>query len=1027
MARKLILAEKPAVARDLARVLGVVARGDGSFQDDRYVITWCIGHLVELAEPAEYNPAWRRWTLPALPMLPERFQLRPSAATARQWRVVRELLQKREFAAVINACDAGREGELIFRYCYELAGCRLPIERLWISSLTEQAIAQGFQRLRPGRELEALAAAARCRSEADWLVGMNATRAVTLWRRGEQDVLCSLGRVQTPTLGLLVGRERAIVEFVPRDYFEVHAALRVAAASEPEGRFTAVFKHEQKRRLATRPLAETIATRDQPLPAVVESVEEKTVREPPPLLFDLGALQQTCNRRFGWSAKRTLGIAQALYEQHKLLTYPRTDSRHLSSDLIPQLPKIFAALAEQPVFAPYLPTLTAAKPPRRVFQDGKVSDHHAIIPTPVAHSPARLAALSGEEAKLLDLVARRFMAAFFPDAEFLQTRVVVRVGADTATSGAAPIATHPGDKPARQRARSRALVPQPDTAAAPAHPALPAAGASAVAPAGASASEALASGVSASGVSVSGVAASGVAASGSAAAGSAEGSADLITLLPPLPDRYHAQGRVRLRPGWQEVAGLGEERASRAPSPRGQEGAEEDDHDDAAQSLPRLQKGQPLRAAYEVKAKKTQPPPRYTEATLLSAMEGAGKQLDDEALQEALKDRGLGTPATRAAVIETLLDRGYVTRQGKQLQPTPLGMDLIARLPVPSLGSAQLTGQWEERLSRMARGQESRASFMADIATYVQEIIAAVKSTPPPVAVALTVPAAVGEPRGRARADRSSRGAGPSVPAKRRGRTRVAGSAPVTRRAAPRTVPAADDKAAADAEPVAKRKTARSTSKRAAPRTSEKSPRPRAPAKEGRAKPAPARARTSRAKAGSAAPAEPPLPARAELYPATGPTWAEPPSRAWQAPTAPASWTDERPPLPTRARAAPPARSEPSAGAGAIHPAPTEPLAVGRPIEPPLGCPRCRAGSLIWGRRAWGCSNFRACPLIIPYEFRGRRLGERDLRNLIERGESLPMLLIDDSPGAREVRARLRLSLSGQPEGFLSMVPVPAS
>ncbi len=932
MARKLILAEKPAVARDLARVLGVVARGDGSFQDDRYVITWCIGHLVELAEPAEYNPAWRRWTLPALPMLPPRFQLRPSASTARQWRVVRELLQKREFAAVINACDAGREGELIFRYCYELADCRLPIERLWISSLTEQAIAQGFQRLRPGRELDALAAAARCRSEADWLVGMNATRAVTLWRRGEQGVLCSLGRVQTPTLGLLVGREKSIVEFVPRDYFEVHAALRTAAASAAEGRFTAVFKHGQKRRLGTRPLADAIAARDQPLPAVVESVDEKTVREPPPLLFDLGALQQTANRRFGWSAKRTLGIAQALYEQHKLLTYPRTDSRHLSSDLIPQLPKIFAALAEQPAFAPHLPTLTAAKPPRRVFQDGKVTDHHAIIPTPVAHTPARLAALSAEEGKLLDLVARRFMAAFFPDAEFLQTRVVVGVGA---------------------------------------------------------------------GASAAGSSAAGSSAAGSSAAAGAAAAADLITSLPPLPDRYHAQGRVRLRAGWQEVAGLGEERASRTPGPRGQDGAEdEDDHDDAAQPLPRLQKGQPLSAAYEVKAKKTQPPPRYNEATLLAAMEGAGKQLDDEALQEALKDRGLGTPATRAAVIETLLDRGYITRQGKQLQPTPLGMDLIARLPVPSLGSAQLTGQWEERLSRMARGQESRAAFMADIAAYVQEIIAAVKAAPPPVAVALTIPAAVdkGEPKGRFGAGRGSRArretaslplseAGESAPAKKRVRSRAARSAPAARRSAPRTGPAADSRAAAETGPAAKRKTARPTSKRAAQSPAEKTPRARtpAPAKEGRAKTAPARARTS-------APAIPPAPSRS----------------------------------PTSAPAIPPAPSRSPTSAPAIPPAPSGPLAVGRSIEPPLGCPRCRVGSLIWGRRAWGCSNFRACPLIIPYEFRGRRLGERDLRNLIERGESLPMLLIDDSPAAREVRARLRLTLSGEPDGFLSMVPVPA-
>ena len=523
MARKLILAEKPAVARDLARVLGVVARGDGSFQDDRYVITWCIGHLVELAEPAEYNPAWRRWTLPALPMLPARFQLRPSASTARQWRVVRELLQKREFAAVINACDAGREGELIFRYCYELADCRLPIERLWISSLTEQAIAQGFQRLRPGRELEALAAAARCRSEADWLVGMNATRAVTLWRRGEQDVLCSLGRVQTPTLGLLVGREQAIQRFVPRDYFEVHAELRTTKSDGERGsgaRFTAVWQspappHAKKgdpsassspssgpghggerdlRRLARRELADALVERDRPAPVCVERVDKKAVREPPPLLFDLGSLQRTANRRFGWTAQRTLGLAQALYEEHKLLTYPRTDSRYLSRDLIGQLPRTFAALGATPAYRAFAEQAERAAPPRRVFQDHKVTDHHAIIPTLTAQTPERLAALSSDERALLDLVSRRFLCAFFPDAEFEQTQVVVRV---EATAG----------------------VPLAELAAGPVE----------------------------------------------------EG---FVTVLPPPPDRYHARGRVRTCAGWQEVAGIDEKKASRGT---GSAGAHEGD------------------------------------------------------------------------------------------------------------------------------------------------------------------------------------------------------------------------------------------------------------------------------------------------------------------------------------------------------------------------------------------------------------------------------------------------------------------
>ena len=976
MARKLILAEKPAVARDLARVLGIAARGEGSFAGDRYVITWCIGHLVELCEPAEYDPAWRRWAMSSLPMLPPRFQLRPSRATARQWRVVRELLQKREFAAVINACDAGREGELIFRYCYELADSRLPIERLWISSLTEQAIAQGFARLRPGGELDALAAAARCRSEADWLVGMNATRAVTLWRRSEQDVLCSLGRVQTPTLGLLAGREKAIIEFVPRDYFEVHAALGTAAAEAPSERFTGIWKHDGNRRLGERALGEAIVRRDEPLPAVVESVEEKTVREPPPLLFDLGALQQTANRRFGWSAKHTLSIAQALYEQHKLLTYPRTDSRHLSSDLIPQLPKIFAAVTEQPAFAPLLPTLSAAKPPRRVFQDSKVTDHHAIIPTPVTHTSARLSALSPDESKLLDLVARRFLAAFFPDAEFLQTRVVVRVGEAAAAA----------ELSARKR-KSRTAAPDsaPAEAAARENPAAAA--------------------------------------------------AEPIMELPPPPDRYHGQGRVRLRSGWQEVAGIAEERAARGPAAaRNTEAAEPDDEAEAAQSLPRLHEGQLLRAAYEVKSKKTQPPPRYTEATLLLAMAGAGKQLDDEALQEAMKDRGLGTPATRAAVIETLLDRGYIVRNGKQLQPTPLGMDLIARLPVPSLGSAQLTGEWEERLARMARGQESRAGFMADIAAYVQQIITAVKSAAPPTAVALSVPT-------HGTAGRTK----PSRPAAGRGsRSRL----PSRRAKAPESTTADEDRTAAPRSPTRtpkKRRLTRSRDESTPPQSRAKSTQPtaRAAAKSPRSATEPKKAAARKPRLKAADPVLPddftPAVSRTPISRAQAPS-ARSKSRVVPAAPAPAarSLTPTPSSLPQGAWAAAPPQAHTSPAtvpwrgpqlaatekAVAVPPQPeSAQAAVGRSVEPALACPRCRGGFLIWGRRAWGCSNFRACPLVIPYEFKGRRLGERDLRNLIERGESLPMLLAADRSGL-EVRTRLRLSLSGQPDGFLLMVPV---
>lgn len=696
MRRKLILAEKPAVARDLARVLGVPQprAAAGSFEGPDYVITWCVGHLVELEEPAAYEPAWRRWFLASLPMLPERFQLRPIKQTQKQWRVVKGLLRDRDFAAVINACDAGREGELIFRLCYELAGCRLPIERLWISSLTEQAIRAGLGRLRPGRELDALGDAARCRAEADWLVGMNATRAVTLRRRERQDVLCSIGRVQTPTLSLLVQREREIEAFVPRDYFEVHADLH----RHPPQRFTAIWHLGPARRLAKRPLAEEVLRRSRAAAVpVVESVESKTVREPPPLLFDLTALQRTANRRFGFSAQRTLEVAQALYEKHKLITYPRTDSRYLTSDLVPQLPRLFAALAEEPSYAPLVAPLADRPPPpsRRVFRDDRARDHHAIVPTATPLSPQRMARLDGDERRLLDLIARRFLGAFYPDAEFQQTRVVVRVGDDTG--------------PPRRKPKL------PDRADA------------------------------------------------------------ILEEMPDPPDRYVARGRVRVRAGWQEVAGFG------AEPPEAQRDADAE----PTQALPPLSEGDLLGGSFRVEAGRTQPPPRYNEATLLSAMETAGRHLDDEELRQQMKEVGLGTPATRAAIIETLLQRAYVERRGKLLHPTPLGIDLVEGLPVPSLASPELTGRWEARLDRIARGQDSRPAFMADIERYVREIVDAVRGAPAPQAVPVSAPAAAPPPR-RIRKDA---GAGQTARAGVKAKVKSHGAAPAPPSAGHKVVP----------------------------------------------------------------------------------------------------------------------------------------------------------------------------------------------------------------------------------------------
>jgi DNA topoisomerase III len=600
---RLVVAEKPSVARDIARVLGIPARGDGAFRGPSDVVTWCIGHLVELEEPAAYDPAWKRWRLETLPMLPQAFKLRPSARTLAQWRVVRDLLRAREFDEVVNACDAGREGELIFRWCCELAGARPKrVRRLWVSSLTDEALRTGFAKLRAGAELDPLAEAARCRAQADWVVGMNATRALTV-RAGAGANLLSVGRVQTPTLALVVQRDAAIAAFVPERYDEVEGTFTTSSGEA----FPAIYTLDGKSRL-TPDDAAAIVARDAGAPARVETLERTLEREPPPLLFDLTTLQKTANRRWSWSARHTLDVAQALYEKQKLVSYPRTDSRHLPEELRPELGGIFAALGS---YAPFVPTPPVGRLPR-VFDDRKVGDHHAIIPTPKV-APPRLA---GDEQKLYDMVARRFLAVFQPDAEIERTVVTVAVGA--------------------------------------------------------------------------------------------------------IPDRYVAKGKIRRRAGWQDVAGL-----------------EIED-----KFLPPLVEGETVEGSYAVLIKQTEPPRRFNEATLLAAMESAGQAVDDEELRRAMKDCGLGTPATRASTLETLLSRGYLVRQGKSLLATPLGIELIAAIPVPSLTSAELTGSWEARLARMARGEEPAAGFLADLAEYVRGFVGAIRGAAPARSAVVTTSAA---------------------------------------------------------------------------------------------------------------------------------------------------------------------------------------------------------------------------------------------------------------------------------------------
>jgi DNA topoisomerase-3 len=709
---QLVIAEKPSVARDLARVLGVRASGKGCFEGDDRVISWCIGHLVELEEPASYDGRWKSWRMDTLPMVPAEFKLRAVPGTRDQLKAVCDLLCDKRFTEVINACDAGREGELIFRYVYQIAGSQIPIRRLWISSLTDEAIRQGFAGLRPGRELEALADAARCRSEADWLVGLNATRAVTLrHRRGDNSTLFSIGRVQTPTLAILVEREKQIRAFVPDDYWLLRAELSTGAGAK----FPATFVLGKVSRFATSELAEVVRDRDRahapaddPVGPQVESLKQTKTREPPPLLFDLTSLQRTANKRFGLSAKATLDAAQGLYERHKVLTYPRTDSRHLSADMMKEMPKVVTGVGKMADYASFAQVLLDNPPAltKRVFDDSKVSDHHAIIPTGRSVGPG---SLSRDELRIFDLVVRRFLGVFYPDAEFAQTEVVVRVGPDQP----APLAPPP--------------------------------------------------------------------------AGS-EGEPTSIAAVPSQPDRYLARGKVRLVAGWQEVAGFGDDDEGGKSGKKGRR--KEDDEDEGAGALPTLAEGERLTGAFNTVAKKTKPPARHTEATLLSAMENAGKLVDDEKLRAAMRDSGLGTPATRAAIIETLLKREFVGREGKHLVPTAMGMGLVAALPVQSLASPELTGNWEARLARIARGQDSRPAFMSDIVGYVKEVVEAVRKAAP---MAELPPAAA--PVVAARVKR----------APRKSKAGAAADAELASPKAPRTTPksAAASPAAAPARPAA--------------------------------------------------------------------------------------------------------------------------------------------------------------------------------------------------------------------------------
>lgn len=614
----LVICEKPSVAQDVAKaLLGPKAKRVGDhFEGPDAIIAFAVGHLVEQVDPDAYDERYKKWRYEDLPILPDSFRYQPRDARAgKTLKSLHALMKRPDVDLIINACDAGREGELIFKLILETApkaAREKPVKRAWFSSMTQKAIRDAFDALRDDEAMLPLEAAARARSEADWLVGMNATRAATT-KAGSIRKVLSLGRVQTPTLALIVNRDLAIAAFVPEDYWEVEAAFATEAGSGYAG----LWHEGSTTRLTAAEPAEAIAVAASGAPGFVEALETKPQVEQPPLLYDLTTLQREANGRFGFSASRTLGTAQALYDQHKLLTYPRTSARYLSGDMAGQLKPVAsgvgAAAKEYADAARYVLGLDRL-PLGRVVNDTKVTDHHAIIPTEGDHD---LSGLTRDERRIYDMVARRFLAVFHPPARFERTTVETRVGEHL----------------------------------------------------------------------------------------------------------FRSKGKVMIEAGWRAAYG----ETAGAPAPAAAEGeapaAKGDDESD--QSLPALQVGQSVTCtAAEALAKRTKPPGRYSEGTLLRAMETAGKLVDDDEAAEAMKDAGIGTPATRAATIERLVDAEYVEREGRSLRATEKGTGLIRMLGDHVLTSPELTGRWEQRLNRIERGEERPEAFRTEIDGFTREVVA---------------------------------------------------------------------------------------------------------------------------------------------------------------------------------------------------------------------------------------------------------------------------------------------------------------
>jgi len=628
--KTLVIAEKPSVAQDIVRAItptaGKFEKHDEYFESDEWLVTSAVGHLVEIQAPEEFDVKRGKWSFANLPVIPPYFDLKPIDKTKTRLNAIVKLAKRKDVGALVNACDAGREGELIFRLIQQYAGSKLPVKRLWLQSMTPAAIREGFDSLRSEKQMQGLADAARSRSEADWMVGINGTRAMTAFNsRDGGFFLTTVGRVQTPTLSVVVEREEKIRKFVSRDYWEIHATFLAEAGEYPAKWFDPKWKKAAANAAngeGAEPDPELKADRvwsEREALAIAEAVrgkaatvteESKPTTQAAGLLFDLTSLQREANGKFGFSAKTTLAIAQSLYERHKALTYPRTDSRALPEDYLPVVKQTFEMLADSGMkhLAPHAATALKGnyiKPSKRIFDNAKVSDHFAIIPTLQAPS-----GLSEAEQKLYDLVVRRFMAVFFPSAEYLvTTRISQAVG-----------------------------------------------------------------------------------------------------------HSFKTEGKVLVKPGWLAI--YGKEAADEVADAK--EG-------DKGQSLVPVKPGEMVRAeVVEAKGLKTRPPARYSEATLLGAMEGAGKTIDDDELREAMQEKGLGTPATRAATIEGLIAEKYMLREGRELIPTAKAfqlMTLLRGLGVEELSKAELTGEWEHKLAQMEHGKLSRETFMAEIAAMTENLV----------------------------------------------------------------------------------------------------------------------------------------------------------------------------------------------------------------------------------------------------------------------------------------------------------------